>query len=360
MARTYRRRYGRRRFRRRRLRSFRRSRYRRRSFRRSRRTGSRRRPFVVRNAAGNSIRGSQTSALTMIRHSRGISVPKDLNWDINRCSGAFRTSSSVGAQSAFSRSFLQGGATVYTGSERVDVGTGYGSDLEAHSADLPDNPYYRRMMLKSELRLQFTSFATVVTKCTLYILRARRNIGSNPGSGYFDLRAVYPHQLWSYLTLTSTQGGNPPSSYTDLGATPYATPDFGTYWRIIKTRRFMLDPGATCQHRIISFEYYMYNWLKLGLGFAGNDSADIVMKDRTYAFMLVFHGSAAADNENAAAVNVAASSVACTWDFAMWTAPAQHPQASSMNWGNDLDPLRGVANRIVNDDSGHGEVPDII
>lgn len=351
--RSVRRRFRRRRTVRRSRRPFRRGFSRRPSFRRRSR-----RSFRIRSP-GKSVSGRQKHDVTIIRHRRGIFAEKQRKWDVLRSEGAGRATASAGLQEWLSRSFLQGGSK-FTGGNH---GTGFGSDLVAHgytptaSGVYPSNNIVRRMCLSSEVQLKFINFSNVVTTCTLYILRMRK--GLQGYASQYSARAMQPHLMFAHL-YNSHLPISPLHDADSIGASPYDIAEFGSFCKIIQRRQFTLDAGATCSHTIKTYEYFSYNWNKLGYGQAEAETCSVWLPGRTYGFMMSFHGTPASDTTTPSLVNISPSSIGYSYVFKMKTSTQDHQAANNVSATNALDPRSGDGSNIIMDETGAAAVVDIV
>lgn len=326
---------------------------RRRSFRR--RSTARSSRFRPRRGAvsrpGRSISGRLTKDVTVINHRKGIFIPKEMNWDCFDTSGAARVTSLPGAQAVLSRSFCQGGAA-FRATLRQH-GTGFGTDLVQASiggtTDAQKNS--RRMCWKTQTNLTFTNFGNAPAHCVLYIMRANSDqLGATDLAGN---KALFPHVLWNNFLQTMKGLNSVTSTNLDvLGLRPFQAPAFGAYWNIIKTRKFILDAGASLQHIVKTFEFYSYNWMKLGREADDTQRAKVILKGRTWAYMLICNGGPGADTTTPSFVSITPASIGCSWTFKMWTANVPHPSTTVSQALNDTDPFSGDGQNFVIDETG--------
>lgn len=275
------------------------------------------------------------AALTVkINHKKAVTYEKNEWFDEMKTTGAATVESALNAQGVYGRAF-------WTGETAGPGGGQSGTSMADLAAVFSTTSNQKRKVKSTHLRMRLISATTGLQNLTVYILRCNRDAGSGTAN------AVWPSQAWG-----EAAGEVPTQAPTTYGATPYL-PAFGSLWKIIKTKKFVLNPGQSVNVNVDTNEHWAMNPATVGAAIESANMMCLVHK-RTYGILIVNSGFPVNDSVNNDLVGAGTAKVNLIWDWKVKSSVVLHTTKTANIRTNTLDAMSAaiLTQREVNDDAG--------
>jgi len=269
-----------------------------------------------------------------ITHKKGVSYEKNERFDQTCTAGAAVVTSTTGTQGIWGRAFLQGQKTLpgggVCGTSIQDMYDTYGAGMSVV-----------RKIKGTRLNMQLLSASTGLMNVTIYIVRAARDTATGSNG------VTSPVNAWIEAAANISGSRNP----TIPGETPFVEA-YGSYWRVVKTQKLIMNPGQACSMSITTDEHWSPSKTSLGVDVESNQYYNNI-RNRTFGVLVVAQGYPVSDSVNPNLVSIGSAKVNITWDWRLDSSTCVHGQFDKSTIVNTHDPYATIAiAREMNDDSG--------
>lgn len=208
----------------------------------------------------------------------------------------------------------------------------------------------------THLTYRIVSASLNLIKLTVYIVRANTHASN------------FPQVTWPEYAFNEACAKIP--GFVDpeqIGANPYQTPAFGTLWKIIKRRNYVLNPGQAVNMTVHTNEHMKFNHHEQGFDTILSGQWPNIVKGRTYGVMFCLSGFPMSGETTDGGVTknfVCASraKIHFTWNWRVKYTDYANQQKGIQRLTNSYDPQSQLPEpndmAIVNDDSGNANVGD--
>jgi len=285
--------------------------------------------IAYKSPAGDGVLGKVISC--NISHMKGVTYEKNELFDRDTCLGSGTVVAATGQQGVYGRAFMQGAYTG-CGTDIQTMWSNHGITTAATS----------RKIKSTNMLMEVLSASTGIQEVTVYIVKANKDTPSG-SSG-----STTPSTCWTECTNTIVTAQLP----TVIGETPYGAIGFGSYWKIIKTQKVVLNPGQCFRIKIQTDEHWGPSFSTIGKD-VESAAAHTNLRGRTYGVLIVTKGMPVSDSVSPLLVNYGSAKLNLTWKFTMESSTKIHANIDRFANTNTIDPLGTIAiAREVGDDDG--------
>jgi len=257
--------------------------------------------------------------------------------------GSAVVTSAPGLQNSMGRLFDQAATTAFG----VDMATTFEKIIDLHQIagfedDAVDLTMQMRYFDKSFTNMIFKNMGNTRAHCRLYLFRVMDN---SAGSDFTNDPVGQWNRLMDLWDTTNAYKA------TVIGSTPKKVPPFNRMYRIEVDKSFWLDAGGEKYVNVTNLIRRNVN--KAMMGFNTESTGAVpVYRGYTWGYILTVHGSIGADTTTPTQISYSPCTVAVVWTWRMQSQLSDHSTVSNATLTNGRDPVLGLADSIIVDETG--------